>query len=191
MKTITTHDRKVLLRDIGHQNIIFDLKGVLLIQDNPYDLIAKTMQNHPLEPSFKPVNLALSISLLKNCKDAGHRLFVLSNLSWTKYNQIQENPEIQSLLSYFDDIILSDMIGYRKPNPEIFTYLCQKHNLDPADCIFIDDQLENLKGAHAAYINKTILCQNFDLKKVRIRLIEFGVLPNSCIQTINLPTGHA
>ena len=191
MKTVTPHDRKAILQGIVHQNIIFDLNGVLLAQDNPYDLIAKTLQKVSLDLSYRPVNLALGIALLKNCKEAGHKLFALSNISLEKYNKILEDPEIRSLLSYFDDIVISQMAGYRKPNPEIFTYLCEKNNLNPSDCIFIDDEMENLKGAQAAYIHKTILCQNFDLKKFRSKLVEFGILPNSCMQSLHMRTGRA
>ena len=88
MKTVTPHDRKAILQGIVHQNIIFDLNGVLLAQENPYDLIAKTLQKVSLDLGYRPVNLALGIALLKNCKEAGHKLFALSNISLAKYNKI-------------------------------------------------------------------------------------------------------
>ena len=169
------------------KNIIFDLSGVLLIKKSVNDLIQTPHSTSPMSV----VNFLETIALLKACKAAGHKLFVLSNLSVAEYEKIKNDPEIASLFSFFNDIIISDMTPYEKPNAQIFTYFCEQYNLQPADCIFIDDKQENLNGAYAAGIVKTILCSNFDLQHVRNELVSYGVLLHNQALELNIPTGQA
>lgn len=37
-----------------------------------------------------------------------------------------------------------------KPDPAIFTLLCDRYELDPATCVFVDDNLDNCEGARIA-----------------------------------------
>ncbi len=169
------------------KTIIFDLSGVLLIKKNVNHMIIDPQSTSPMFV----VNFLETIALLKACKAAGHKLFVLSNLSVPEYEKIKQEPEIASLFSFFDDIVISDMTPYEKPDRQIFTYFCQQYNLQPADCVFIDDKQDNLDGAHDAYINKTILCSNFDLQHVRNELVSYGILHQSAALELNIPTGQA
>lgn len=169
------------------KTIIFDLSGVILIKKSPEHLLSDPQST----TSMMAVNFLETLTLLRACKAAGHKLFVLSNLTIAKYEKIKEEPEIASLFSFFDDIIISEMTPYEKPDPQIFTYFCQQYNLQPADCIFIDDKQANLDGARAAAISKTILCSNFDLQHVRNELVTFGILHQNDAITLNVPTGQA
>lgn len=169
------------------KTIIFDLSGVLLIKKNAAMMISDPQST----ASMFVVNFLETLALLKACRAAGHKLFVLSNLSVPEYERIKQEPEIASLFSFFDDIVISDMTPYEKPDPQIFTYFCQQYNLQPADCVFIDDKQDNLEGAHEASINKTILCSNFDLQHVRNELVSYGILYQSDALELNIPTGQA
>jgi FMN phosphatase YigB (HAD superfamily) len=190
IKVIENGNKGVFQHGQSTQNIIFDLFGVLVIQESPHQLQQRIA--HGLRgPSIRPVNLAGTLQLLQLCKDSGHRLFALSNLSIKKYNEMLLSPELNSLLSFFDDVILSEMTPYKKPDPSLFAYLCDKHNLNMSDCIFIDDQADNIDGAHMAGIARTILSQDFDLERIRLRLFEFGILPFGKQCDIDLKTGRA
>lgn len=169
------------------QNIIFDLSGVLLLKKTAEEIAASP---NP-QSTMQAVNFLEVISLLRACKAAGHQLFVLSNMSSAQYESIKKDPEIASLFSFFDDIIISDMTAYQKPSPQIFRYLCDLYNLKPEDCVFIDDKEINLEGARTAEITRTILCQNFDLGHVKNQLISYGVLHQQSTCDIEIPTGRA
>jgi len=169
------------------KTIIFDLSGVLLIKKNAEQMV----QSPQSTSSMLVINFLETIALLKACKAAGHKLYVLSNLSLAEFERIKQEPEIASLFSFFDDIVISDMTPYEKPDHQIFTYFCQQYNLQPADCVFIDDKQDNLDGARAASINKTILCSNFDLQHVRNELVSFGILHQNDALELNIPTGQA
>lgn len=169
------------------KTIIFDLSGVLLIKKDSTHMLADTQSTSPM----LAVNFVETLALLKACKASGHKLFVLSNLSVAKYELIKQEPQIASLFSFFDDIVISEMTPYEKPDAQIFTYFCEQYNLQPSECIFIDDKQDNLDGAQAACINKTILCSNFDLQHVKNELVSYGILRQSQALELNIPTGQA
>ena len=84
--------------------------------------------------------------LILNIKKAGFQLFLLSNAN-TRYYTIQTYMDIFKL---FSGITLSSELHLLKPQKEIFDRFCQIHNLVPDECLFIDDQLENIRGAQNA-----------------------------------------
>jgi putative hydrolase of the HAD superfamily len=44
-------------------------------------------------------------------------------------------------------------MGMRKPSPEIFNYIINKHDLSPKRTLFVDDKKENTDAAEALGIN--------------------------------------
>ena len=61
----------------------------------------------------------------------------------------QENTdnETEEVMSIFDHIIESSIVGIRKPNPEIYMMSCDALNVSPDQCIYLDDLGINLKPA--------------------------------------------
>ncbi|TRO67017.1 HAD family hydrolase [Christiangramia sabulilitoris] len=76
------------------------------------------------------------------------KLILLSNTNDIHIKHIQENvsffPEFKNC---FDAFYLSHEIGMRKPNPNIFEFVLEKHDLLPEEYLFIDDTLENTLAA--------------------------------------------
>lgn len=51
----------------------------------------------------------------------------------------------------FDGILLSSEAGFKKPSPAFFRMAFEKFSLDPADCIYVgNDLFDDVGGAHAA-----------------------------------------
>jgi 2-haloacid dehalogenase len=101
-----------------------------------YDLRWEEMLSGPIEAS---VSLLEKISLAKR-----YRLLALSNWSQEKFG-IAENRF--SFLKYFEDIVVSGRIGLKKPDPQIFQFLCSKHSIVPQETVFIDDSVANIQSA--------------------------------------------
>ena len=55
-----------------------------------------------------------------------------------------------NLRHLFDMVVLSGEEGMTKPNPEIFELAAQRLEVDPSECIMIDDIQDNCDGADAA-----------------------------------------
>ena len=58
------------------------------------------------------------------------------------------------LTDYFSIIVISEAIGLRKPDPEIYLYTCNQLDCKPSDCIFIGDNPKaDIEGAKNWYEN--------------------------------------
>lgn len=84
--------------------------------------------------------------LLKSLKDKGYRLYGLSNWSSHVYDTL-EHYKIFDLL---DDRMISCEVHQVKPDVEIYHTFLKKFDLNPEECVFTDDKLENVEGAKAA-----------------------------------------
>ena len=96
--------------------------------------------NLPFWPGMK--------QLLKDAKKAGYKLYLLSNINI----QFSENRAKVDKLKLFDGIGLSSEIKHVKPEPIIYNTLLERNNLNPRDCIFIDDRQINVDGGEAVGI---------------------------------------
>ncbi len=65
------------------------------------------------------------------------RLFIVSNNPWA--GTIRERLKRFGLENYFESIIVSSDIGYRKPSRKIFEELIRQSSLDPSDILFVGD----------------------------------------------------
>ena len=57
--------------------------------------------------------------------------------------------EIANVFSLFDHVLESSRIGIRKPDPRIYALMCEALDVEPANCIYLDDLGINLKPARA------------------------------------------
>jgi HAD superfamily hydrolase (TIGR01509 family) len=110
---------------------------------------------------FPQERLDLLVELRKTKK-----VFLLSNtneIHIQAVNRSLANTTNQKIESFFDKVYLSHEIGLRKPNVEIFEFVCKDQNITPSTALFIDDTIRHVEGAkriglNAIHLeNKTIL----------------------------------
>jgi putative hydrolase of the HAD superfamily len=51
------------------------------------------------------------------------------------------------LEAYFTKVYFSHDLGLRKPNSEIFEFVCRENNLNLSTTLFIDDSIQHIEGA--------------------------------------------
>jgi len=66
-----------------------------------------------------------------------------------------EQKAVLDVMQIFDQVIQSSKIGMRKPDPQIYSYTCEKMGVAPEQILYLDDLGVNLKPA-AAIGMKTI-----------------------------------
>ncbi|MFK7843602.1 MAG: HAD-IA family hydrolase, partial [Sphingorhabdus sp.] len=54
---------------------------------------------------------------------------------------------VKAVMLRFDHIIESSKAGVRKPDPRIYEMMCEALNVEPAECIYLDDLGINCKPA--------------------------------------------
>ncbi len=113
---------------------------------------------------------AAMIELVKELKNRNYKLLVLSNLAQEQYDLLQTKyPDITGL---FDDIIVSARVKMLKPNKEIYLHLLDTHKLTAQECVFIDNQKENIEGAQQHGIHGI---WHKNIRTTRISLEKLGV----------------
>ena len=77
-----------------------------------------------------------------------YQLILLSNTNSLHIQWIKDHITFyEEFKSCFDRFYLSHEINMRKPDAEIFKYICSDLNLVPNECLFIDDTTENTDSA--------------------------------------------
>ncbi|KAI8615696.1 HAD-like domain-containing protein [Chytriomyces sp. MP71] len=61
----------------------------------------------------------------------------------------EDKEVLKALQSMFDFYIESSLVGLRKPDPAFFLHACKVLEVQPHECIFLDDIGDNLKAARA------------------------------------------
>ena len=78
------------------------------------------------------------------------KLILLSNTNDLHIEQVIENmnlPRYKRFKKCFHQFYLSQEINLSKPNTEIYEFVLSKNNLNPDECLFIDDLKENTEAA--------------------------------------------
>ena len=81
---------------------------------------------------------------LKSYKNAGYKVYYLSNFSYKAETQC---PESLSFIPMMDGGILSYKVKMTKPDPKIYELLLSTYGLKAEESIFIDDTLRNVEAA--------------------------------------------
>ncbi|MCS3426172.1 putative hydrolase of the HAD superfamily [Rahnella sp. BIGb0603] len=90
------------------------------------------------------------ITVFKKLREEGHRVVVLSNTNRLHLDfWPQHYPEIEANT---DTMYLSQNLGMRKPEPEIFQHVLEKEGFSASQAVFFDDVAENIEAARAAGI---------------------------------------
>ena len=83
--------------------------------------------------------------VLSELKKKGHRIFVLSNTSKVFYDLLEE--QLSPLKELLDGFVLSCDIKAIKPDLAMFKEILDKYQLDPTNCVFLDDIEDNTNAA--------------------------------------------
>ena len=86
------------------------------------------------------------LEFLQRLKQAGHRLYILSNMHRLSWDYLSRQFDFWNV---FEHAVISSQVGMIKPEPGIYEYLLSRCQLDPADTVFIDDLPVNLAPAAA------------------------------------------
>lgn len=86
-----------------------------------------------------------TVALLKEIKESKkYKLYALTNWSAETFPWALDNFEF---LHWFEGIVVSGVEKSRKPFPEFYKILFDRYQINPAQAIFIDDNIKNVEGA--------------------------------------------
>ena len=105
-----------------------------------------------------------SIDLLRELKGRGYGIYGLTNWSAEKIGYAFSHYDF---FGQFDGIVVSGREKVAKPDPEIYRILLDRYRLIPEECVFIDDNQDNVDAALKLGINAV---RFDDISSVRARL---------------------
>ena len=110
------------------------------------------------------------LELIKKLKAAGYHVFGLSNWNWDTLSTIKDD------YPFFDELegmVISGLEYVIKPQPEIYQLLLDRYQLRADECLFIDDNLTNIRGGEAVGIKGL---QFSGISKLEQDLQKLGIL---------------
>jgi 2-haloacid dehalogenase len=111
-----------------------------------------------------------SVEILRELRGRGVRLLALSNWSAETFPVARERFEF---LGWFDGIVISGEIGAVKPHARPFQVLVERHAVDPATTVFIDDSRANVETAAGLGFHGIVFT---DAPSLRAHLVTLGLL---------------
>jgi putative hydrolase of the HAD superfamily len=113
-----------ILAGMGHPRLpLFHLKAAL------HEMYKVTQAHWQLEEDTLPV--------LSELKQRGYRLGLISNAS--NADDVYTQLDKYNLAPYFDQILISAAVGYRKPHPYIFHLALEFFGLPPERAVMVGD----------------------------------------------------
>ncbi|MGB3205903.1 MAG: HAD family hydrolase [Crinalium sp.] len=104
----------------------------------------------PLRPGVK--------RLIKEAHSKGIRLAIATTSAYPNVISLLEN-NLDS--SWFEIIAAGDIVPAKKPAPDIYYYVLDKMNLQPQDCLVIEDSHHGLQAANQASLPAIITFNNY------------------------------
>ena len=91
-----------------------------------------------------------NLKIALNLKKKGKKIYILSNFPGDQFdNFMKENK----FLNEFDDMVISGIVGLKKPDKKIYELAIRKFDCNPNKTLFIDDRPENTEAAQNLGIN--------------------------------------
>jgi putative hydrolase of the HAD superfamily len=107
--------------------------GRLLGLENPEGLIDSMVVGMKPEPAM--------VEAVRELRAGGFKTGMLSN-SWST-----DHYDRGLLAELFDDVVISAEVQMHKPQPEIYKVAAKRLEVEPSECLFVDDLRENCEGA--------------------------------------------
>lgn len=109
---------------------------------------ALTLASKELKPVKNAIEILKKIKKKKCVVSNGERKTVLEFLKFTK------------IISFFkeDEIFTRDQVGKPKPSPDIYLFAAQKMNVNPKQCLVIEDSVTGIKAAKKANMKVLGFC---------------------------------
>jgi putative hydrolase of the HAD superfamily len=86
------------------------------------------------------------LGAIRTIRGSGRKVAALTN-NWA--HEGGGGSETDALRDHFDVFVESSRLGLRKPDPRIYTHVCEALAIEPAEAVFLDDIGRNLKAARA------------------------------------------
>jgi FMN phosphatase YigB (HAD superfamily) len=178
-KMIKEQEIDVKFLEIIHSNYWQKLDQNIISKDSVINIFTGKFKKEEIINFFDKVTNFISIidsgiKILDKIKEKNYKIYILSNFSKDAFEDACKKHDYEKhFLSKADGKIISYQVQAIKPEPDIYQILLNTYNLNPEECLFIDDKEENIIAANNLGIDG-IICK--DHKYLENKLIKKGIL---------------
>ena len=99
------------------------------------------------------------LDLIKQLKKKDYKIYLLSNINEYTFNKVKDS----NLFNIVDGYVLSYKVHQVKPYVSIYKTLINKYNLKVSECLFIDDNENNINTANSlGMIGRLVKPDNYE-----------------------------
>jgi HAD superfamily hydrolase (TIGR01509 family) len=99
------------------------------------------------------------------CREAGLRVAVASGADRIK---VAANLKKLGLpLEFWDVVVTGEHVTRKKPSPEAFLLAAQKLNVEPAECVIVEDAVNGIQAAKAAGMRCIAIASTFPAERLQ------------------------
>ena len=99
------------------------------------------------------------LNLIERLKNKGYKVYLLSNMNEYTFNKVKAS----NLFNIVDGYVLSYLVHQVKPYISIYKTLISKYNLTVSECLFIDDNENNINTANSlGMIGRLVKPDNYE-----------------------------
>lgn len=115
----------------------------------------------------------IHVTALERLREEGFQLAVASNSIRRSVDELMQRTELQPLLSFS---LSNEDVSHPKPNPEIYQLAIEKLNVQPSECLVVEDGEYGIAAAKAAGAHllrvKDVSDVHYDNLRARIDAID-------------------
>ena len=97
------------------------------------------------------VQFDYTIPWIKELKERGYRIYILSNWSKPAFDACQDKA--LNFLPLVDGVVFSYKEFVIKPDKKIYDIICSRYDINPAEAVFLDDNEDNIISAREFGLN--------------------------------------
>ncbi|MFN2118636.1 MAG: HAD-IA family hydrolase [Candidatus Promineifilaceae bacterium] len=116
--------------------------------------------------------------LAEEAHEQGWTLVVCSTSALSSVKAVLNHVMGEETAANFDGVFAGDMVKAKKPAPDIYNLAVEQLNLDPSDCVVVEDSRNGLLAAVAAGMNTIVtfnqLTENEDFSEADIVVSSLG-----------------
>ena len=152
---------KMGMGDVSFQEFVNSVNnkfGIKIKESEMFDVFGKA-----IIPNKEVIDIAKGLQ-------ARYNLILMSDNEETTVKILKK--EHKEMLGLFKKLYFSYELGIKKPDPKFYKRVLEDSNLNPSECVFIDDKEKNIESARKFGINGILFLNINQLKK---ELLDLGV----------------
>lgn len=99
--------------------------------------------------------------LIQEAREAGVRLAIATTSALENVLPLLEQALEPGSAEWFEVIAAGDIVAAKKPAPDIYEYALRQMQLDPTDCVAIEDSQQGLRAARGAGLPTIVTCNDY------------------------------